>query len=92
MPEEKFEVNKNLQLGEQTTVKPEPKPVQVEIDERTAKYDKCISIIDKVIKALEEAQGELPEEAGTSRAIPSLKSNLNYTEGQFKYLKTELQK
>lgn len=90
MPE--FEVKQDLQLGEQTTVKPTPKTVEVEIDERTAKYDKCISVIDKLIKALEEAQATLPEEAGTSRAIPSLRSNLNYTEGQFKYLKTELQK
>lgn len=87
-----FKVNENLQLGEQTTVKPVAKTVEVEIDERAAKYELCLKIIGEVVKALEKAQSDLPEEAGTSRAIPSLKSNLNYTEGQFKYLLTELQK
>lgn len=90
MPE--FEVNQNLQLGEQTTIKPPAKPVQTEIDERSAKYDLCIRIVGDIVKALEQAQEDLPEEAGTSRAIPSLKSNVNQAEGQFKYLLTELQK
>lgn len=87
-----FKVNETVQLGEQTTVKPEAKTIPVEIDERTAKYDLCIRILGDVVKALEKAQSDLPEEAGTSRAIPSLKSNLNYFEGQAKYLVTELQK